>query len=104
MLPVSIIRIDSGRKLNGFGTSCFHCDKIILDNQYVARTKTNGTKYYHCFCALSVNLIDNLGLRTPQTPFKPDQTDRNLIEGMEKEKNIFNTPSERENYALQSMG
>ena len=47
-------------ELNGYGAPCFHCEKIILDSQYVARTKTNGTKYYHCFCALSVNLVDNL--------------------------------------------
>jgi hypothetical protein len=83
-MPVSIIRIASARKLDGYGAPCFHCEKIILDNEYVARTKTNGTKYYHCFCALSVNLVDNLGLRTAQTPFKPDRSGRILSRGWRK--------------------
>jgi len=88
-MPVSIIRIDSARKLGGYGDPCYHCEKLILDTQYVARTKTNGTKYYHCFCALSVNLVDNLELRTAQTPFKPDRSDRILSRGWRKKVIFF---------------
>ena len=53
-LPVSVIRMDTARKLEGYGAPCHHCEKMILDNEFVARSRTNGTKYYHCFCALSL--------------------------------------------------
>jgi len=92
-MPVSIIRIDSARKLNGYGSPCYYCEKIILDKEYVARTKTNGTKYYHCFCAMSVNLIGNLGLRMAHTPFKPDRSNRILSRGWRKKIIFFGTPA-----------
>lgn len=57
---------------------------MILDTEYVARTKTKGTKYYHCFCALSINLVDNLKLRTAESPFKPDRSNRILSRGLRK--------------------
>jgi hypothetical protein len=55
-------------KLDGYVSLCYHSEKMILDNEYVARSKTKGTKYYHCFCAQSVNLVDNLKLRKAESP------------------------------------
>lgn len=57
---------------------------MILDNEFVSRSKTNGTKYYHCFYALSINLVDNLKLRTAESPFKPDRSNRILSCGLRK--------------------
>jgi hypothetical protein len=90
-LPVSIIRMDTARKLDGYGAPCFHCEKMILDNEFVARSRTKGTKYYHCFCALSVNLVDNLKLRTAESPFKPDRSNRIMSRGLRKKIIFFSS-------------
>ncbi len=84
LLPVSVIRMDTARKLDGYGSLCHYCEKMILDHEFVARSRTNGTKYYHCFCALSINLVDNLRLRTAESPFKPDRSNRILSRGLRK--------------------
>lgn len=76
--------MDSTRKLDGYGEPCHHCEKMILDTEYVARSRTNGTKYYHCLCALSINLVDNLKLRAAESPFKPDRSSRILSRGLRK--------------------
>ena len=76
--------MDSARKLDGYGSPCYYCEKMILDNEFVARSRTNGTKYYHSFCALSLNLVDNLKLRTAESPFKPDRSSRILSRGLRK--------------------
>ena len=76
--------MNSARKLDGYGAPCYYCEKMILDNEYVARSKTKGTKYYHCICALCINLVDNQMLRAAQTPFKPDRVNRILSRGLRK--------------------
>jgi hypothetical protein len=83
-LPVSIIRINTARKLLGYGEPCYRCSELILDLEYVARSGTNGTKYYHDVCALSVNLVDNLRLMTAETPFKANRKDRSMSRGLRK--------------------
>gem|GEM_PF-5048265 len=60
-MPINVIRADS-RKSNGYGKSCHFCNETIYDKEYVARTKTRGTSFYHCLCAMRIHLIDNLNL------------------------------------------
>jgi hypothetical protein len=84
-LPVSVIRIDSARKLKGYGESCWHCRKPILDMEYIARTRTHGTAYYHFICAQSLQIVDNLDLLLSDSPFKPVfRANRILSRGLRK--------------------
>ena len=89
-MPVSIIRIDSARKLKGYGEPCWHCRKAILDIEYVARTGTHRTAYYHSLCALSLQIIDNLALAFSDSPLKPAfRANRFKSRGLRKKFIIF---------------
>jgi hypothetical protein len=88
-MPVAVIRLASARKLSGYGQACYYCNKIIFDLEYVARTKTSNTVYYHSICALKVNLVDNLSLSDSGTPFKHLDRSQRLISRAYRKKRIM---------------
>lgn len=88
-MPVTIIRIGSDRKFKGYGEPCFQCQKPILDTEYVARTKTRGTAYYHSVCAQSIRLIDSLVFGLFNSPFRTNGKESRVLSRGLRKKFVF---------------
>ena len=89
-MPISIINTRSGAKPSGYGKLCYKCDQPIHDAEYVSRSKTNGTSYYHCICALQVRLIEKFELALSEGRFKPvEKSNRILTRGLRKKLIFF---------------
>ena len=69
-MPVSVMQISLVRKLKGYGDTCLHCGKAILDDENIARSKTRGTLYYHSVCAQRLRIIDSRVLHFSDSPFR----------------------------------
>ena len=88
-MPVTIIRIDSDRKFKGYGEPCYQCLKPILDTEYVARTKTRGTAYYHSMCAQSIHLIDSLVFELYNSHNRTNRTGSRILSRGLRKKFVF---------------
>ena len=89
-MPISIINTRSGAKSAGYGRPCYKCDQPIQDAEYFSRTKTNGTTYYHCICALQVRLIEKFELTLAENRFKPaERSNRIITRGLRKKLVFF---------------
>ena len=84
-MPISIINIRSGAKPLGYGKRSYKCDQPIQDSEYVSRSKSNGTSYYHSICALQVRLIEKFELALTENHFRPvERSNRILTRGLRK--------------------